>query len=67
MQTIYGASASSALLLLFVFYDALIFYYGACFTSVWAVYRNKPIQPGKNAVIYKWSPVKGTKIGTDEK
>jgi membrane protein len=67
MQTIYGASASSALLLLFVFYAALIFYYGACFTNVWAVYRNKPIQPGKNAVIYKWSPVKGTKIGADEK
>jgi membrane protein len=67
MQTIYGASASSVLLLLFVFYAALIFYYGACFTNVWAVYRGKPIQPGKNAVIYKWSPVKGTKMGTDEK
>jgi membrane protein len=67
MQTIYGASASSVLMLLFVFYSALIFYYGACFTNVWAAYRNKPIQPGKNAVIYKWSPVKGTKMGADEK
>jgi len=67
MQTIYGASASSVLMLLFVFYAALIFYYGACFTNVWAAHRNRPIQPGKNAVIYKWSPVKGTKISADEK
>ena len=46
MQTIYGASASSVLMLLFVFYAALIFYYGACFTNVWAAHRNRPIQPG---------------------
>jgi len=45
MQTIYGASTSSVLLLLFVFYSSFIFYFGACFTKVWAEFHNKPIQP----------------------
>ena len=44
MQTIYGASTSMALLLLFVFYSSFIFYYGACFTEVWAMHVNKPIK-----------------------
>lgn len=43
MQTIYGASTYMALLLLFVFYSAFIFYYGACFTKVWAEYKKLPI------------------------
>jgi membrane protein len=49
MQTIYGASTSSVLLLLFVFYSSFIFYYGACFTKVWAELYNKPIQPAPYA------------------
>jgi len=44
MQTIYGASTSMALLLLFVFYSSFIFYYGACFTRVWAKHVNRPIK-----------------------
>jgi membrane protein len=36
MKTIYGASTYMVLMLLFVFYSAFIFYYGACFTRVWA-------------------------------
>ena len=59
MQTIYGASTSSVLLLLFVFYSSMIFYFGACFTNEWAMHVHKPIRPGKNAVKYEWSPVKG--------
>jgi membrane protein len=35
MKTIYGASTYMVLMLLFVFYSAFIFYYGACFTRVW--------------------------------
>jgi membrane protein len=58
MQTIYGASTSSVLLLLFVFYSSFIFYYGACFTKVWAEFHNKPIQPSKHAEKYEWSGVK---------
>jgi membrane protein len=57
MQTIYGASTSSVLLLLFVFYSSFIFYFGACFTKVWAEFHNKPIQPAKHARKYEWSEV----------
>jgi membrane protein len=57
MQTIYGASTSSVLLLLFVFYSSFIFYYGACFTKIWAEAHNKPIPPAKHAEKYEWSHV----------
>jgi membrane protein len=50
MQTIYGASTSSVLLLLFVFYSSIIFYYGACFTKVWADNRRQPIEPEKHVL-----------------
>jgi Predicted membrane protein len=53
MQTIYGASTSMVLMLLFVFYSSFIFYYGACFTKVWAQHVNAPIKPGKYAVHYE--------------
>jgi membrane protein len=52
MKTIYGASASSALLLLFVFYSSFIFYYGACFTRVWAESNKKAIRPGEYGESY---------------
>src|SRR5450755_738998 len=58
MQTIYGASTSSMLLLLFVFYSSFIFYFGACFTKVWAESHQRPIQPAKHAEKYKWSHVR---------
>jgi membrane protein len=58
MQTIYGASTSSVLLLLFVFYSAFIFYYGACFTKMWAEIHNKPIPPARHAEKYEWSHVR---------
>ena len=35
ITNIYGASAAIVLLLLFVFYSAMILYYGAAFTKVW--------------------------------
>lgn len=52
MQTIYGASTSLVLLLLFIFYCSLIFYFGACFTDVLAVRTNRPIRPIRHAVRY---------------
>jgi membrane protein len=58
MKTIYGASTSSVLLLLFVFYSSFIFYYGACLTKVWAASNNDPIQPAKHAEKYEWSQVR---------
>ena len=52
VQTIYGASTSIVLLLLFIFYSSFIFYYGACFTKVFAAHINKPILPTKYAMRY---------------
>jgi membrane protein len=49
MHNIYGASASSVLILLFVFYSSFIFYYGACFTRAWTEYNKKIIRPGEFA------------------
>ncbi len=42
VNNIYGASASIVLLLLFVFYSAMILYFGAAFTRIWGEYtQNK--------------------------
>jgi membrane protein len=41
INNIYGASAAIVLLLLFVFYSAMILYFGAAFTKVWGEYREK--------------------------
>ena len=42
ITNIYGASAAIVLLLLFVFYSAMILYYGAAFTKVWEQYKTNP-------------------------
>lgn len=53
LNTLYGASASIVLLLLFVFYTSLILYYGASFTRVWAEHIGAPIKPRLYARQYK--------------
>jgi membrane protein len=53
INTIYGASASTVLLLLFVFYTAMIFYFGAAFTKIWGIYKNEPIKPLPHAIHYQ--------------
>jgi len=50
---IYGAASSVVLVLLFVFYSAMIFYFGACFTKVYAHYAGIDIKPKKSAVRYR--------------
>jgi membrane protein len=52
MLTIYGASTSVLLLLLFVFYSSFMFYYGACFTQSLADHTKRPILPKANAMRY---------------
>lgn len=47
LQTIFGASASMALLLLFIFYTSMIMYYGVTFTHAFGEAFNRPIQAGK--------------------
>ena len=53
LNTVYGTSASIVLLLLFVFYSALILYYGAAFTKTWAVYKSDAIKPLHHAMHYR--------------
>ena len=57
MEKVYGPSTSSVLLLLFVFYSSFIFYYGACFTKIWAETNAKSIPPAEYAEKYEWSHV----------
>jgi membrane protein len=44
INNFYGASASIVLLLLFVFYAAMILYFGAAFTKVWAHYKGEKLK-----------------------
>ncbi len=53
INTLYGTSASIVLLLLFVFYSALILYYGAAFTKIWAIHKAQPIHPLPHAMHYR--------------
>ena len=53
MRTIYGASTSLVLLLLFVFYCSFMFYFGACFTQALANWKNRPIEPTRHAIRYR--------------
>ena len=57
INTVYGASGSIVLLLLFVFYCSLILYYGAAFTKVWAIWQGTPIRPLPHAINYHLAEV----------
>lgn len=57
LGTVYGASGSVMLLLLFVFYSSLILYYGAAFTKVWAAWKGRTLRPLHGAIHYQLSPV----------
>lgn len=52
INTLYGASGSIVLLLLFVFYSSFILYYGATFTKEWGLHIHHPIQPLPYAMHY---------------
>lgn len=51
--TVYGASGSVVLLLLFVFYSSFILYYGACFTKVLSDTLGHEIKPVDKGYRYK--------------
>ena len=53
INTLYGTSASIVLLLLFVFYSALILYYGASFTKMLGMNSGHPIKPLSHAMHYR--------------
>lgn len=46
----YGAAGSLILILLWVYYSAIILYFGAEFTKVYVQFRNRKIEPNKYAV-----------------
>ncbi len=45
IENIYGTSGSLILIMLFVFYSALIFYFGGCFVNEYSKFKKKPIRP----------------------
>lgn len=53
VSSLYGTSGAIILVLLFVFYSALIFYYGASFTRYYAQWSHLEVEPGANAVAYE--------------
>lgn len=53
VSSLYGNSGAIILVLLFVFYSALIFYYGACFTRHYAQQINSAAKPGAHTVAYE--------------
>jgi len=53
VNTIYGASGSLVLLLLFVFYFSFILYYGASFIKVYSEASDRPIEPLSHAYHYQ--------------
>lgn len=54
---IYGASGSIILVMLFVFYSALIFYFGACFVKIISADSHTQIRPIKGAFEYELKAV----------
>lgn len=53
INTIYGASGSTVLILLFVFYSSFIFYFGGCFIKILSDSLNEPIRPVKEAFTFE--------------
>jgi membrane protein len=58
LNSVFGASTSIVLLLLFLFYSSFILYYGACFTKAYADFIKDPILPGAHAFRYELAEIK---------
>jgi len=52
---VYGAAGSFALILVWIYYSALIFLFGAEFTAVYARYRGRNILPNSRAQRFQYS------------
>jgi membrane protein len=63
IANIFGASASFALILLFIFYSSLILYYGAAFTFVFGSAVGLPVLPGKYSERYEVVSIDGDNGG----
>jgi membrane protein len=58
LNSVFGASTSIVLLLLFLFYSSFILYFGACFTKAYARFIKQPILPGPHAFKYELAEIK---------
>ncbi len=65
ITTIYGASGSTVLILLFVFYTSFIFYFGGCFIKVLSETLNLPIKPVKEAYTFEVHEIEIKEEGED--
>jgi membrane protein len=65
--TTYGAAGSLVILLLWVYYSAIILYFGAEFTKAYAVQLGEPILPNSYAVTTKQVEVETGKASIQEK
>jgi membrane protein len=63
VSTIFGASGSMVLILLFVFYSSIIFYYGGCFVKVLSEEYHAPIKPVKEAFSFELMEIEPEKQG----
>ncbi len=52
LRSLHGGAGTITLVLLFVFYSALIFYYGASFTRQYAEWANLEVAPNDHAIGY---------------
>jgi membrane protein len=46
--------------MLFIFYSAIIFYYGAAFTKAWSEHKQRPMHPLRKATFYELADVEIT-------
>jgi membrane protein len=58
LQTIFGATGSFVLVLLFVFYTSFIFYYGAAFTKKWSEENDREMRLENHVHEYKVEEVR---------
>lgn len=64
--SLYGTSGAIILILLFVFYSALIFYYGASFTRQYSQWIHVEAQPAHNAVAYEIKDIVSEEVRSGE-
>ncbi len=65
IDQVFGRSGAFVLVLLFVFYSAMILYYGAAFTKIWGIRMKKPVKPLPHAVFYTYAPDKEKGMSVD--
>ncbi len=57
MESAYGAAGSLALILLWIYYSAMILLFGAELTQVWAKQKGAGVKPAEGAVLIEQKPV----------